>query len=80
MEDNSDLICQTPSLNLDYFVTDCNHYGSFKCTCCDLCCGQDQDPDCNPWNWDGNLDPVWEHGFQRNRYSYDMGPHMWMSP
>lgn len=78
MDDNSDMICKNPSINLSYFVTDCNYDASFKCTCCDLCCGQD--PDCNSWNWDGNLDPAWEHGFQRNRYSYDMGPHMWMSP
>ena len=51
-----------------YLVTDCN----VVCSCCTLCCKED-DTTCNAGDWDGSIDSVWEYGFRRARYSYNMG-------
>ena len=67
-------ICNRSPQNLSkmkVFVSDCK--SEVQCSCCDLCCS-DEDTICNAGEWDGGIDPVWEYGFRRGRYSYDMGP------
>lgn len=47
--------------------------GKITCMCCTMCCDA-KDEECNNWDWKGNLDPIWEYGYRRRRYSYDLGP------
>jgi len=51
--------------------------GHLGCSCCTICCDPG-DNQCNKWDWKGNLDPIWEHGYKRRRYSYDLGPVVWL--
>mmetsp|Transcript_36742 Transcript_36742/g.89155 ORF Transcript_36742/g.89155 Transcript_36742/m.89155 type:complete len:871 (-) Transcript_36742:512-3124(-) len=51
--------------------------GQIGCSCCTICCDPG-DAKCNNWDWKGNLDPIWEHGYKRRRYSYDLGPVVWL--
>lgn len=51
--------------------------GQIGCSCCTICCDPG-DSQCNNWDWKGNLDPIWEHGYKRRRYSYDLGPVVWL--
>lgn len=51
--------------------------GKISCSCCTVCCDPG-DFQCNNWDWKGNLDPIWEHGYKRQRYSYDLGPVVWL--
>jgi hypothetical protein len=51
--------------------------GQIGCSCCTICCDPG-DATCNNWDWKGNLDPIWEHGYKRRRYSYDLGPVVWL--
>jgi hypothetical protein len=50
--------------------------GKITCSCCSMCCDAG-DVECNNWDWKGNLDPIWEYGYRRRRYSYDLGPVIW---
>lgn len=70
-------ICNSVGFELQSFVSDCK--SEVKCSCCDLCCSDD-DTTCNAGDWDGNIDPIWEYGFRRGRYSYDMGSHVLIVP
>jgi hypothetical protein len=67
---NADVICKNDGFDLQHFVADCT--GGIECSCCDLCCDID-DQVCNAAEWDGGVDPIWEYGYRRGRYSYDMG-------
>lgn len=60
---------------IQHLVTDC----IITCRCCELCC-QSEDLTCNAGDWDGSTDPIWEYGFRRGRYSYDMGPNTLVVP
>eukprot|EP00980_Cylindrotheca_fusiformis_P007313 scaffold1525_cov142-Cylindrotheca_fusiformis.AAC.113 len=55
------------------FVSNCNSgdgYYSFQCKCCNTCCAPHEGPEeCNKWDWEGNWDPAWEHGFRKDRAS-----------
>jgi len=80
---DAEVICGADDILVDIFVADCySGYGSgngssnFTCSCCSTCCSKD-DPNCNDWEWRGNLDPEWEYGFRRERYSYNLGPVIW---
>jgi hypothetical protein len=53
---------------LTYLVADCN----VVCSCCTLCC-KEEDSTCNAGDWDASIDPIWEYGFRRARYTYNMG-------
>jgi hypothetical protein len=69
-------ICDNPDMDVETFVSDCKgsgDYFSFQCSCCDECCAKNESPDdCNAWDWDGNWDPAWEHGFRKDsRSPYD---------
>ncbi|CAJ1959364.1 unnamed protein product [Cylindrotheca closterium] len=86
---DAQIICNSDDILVDTFVADCytgfgsaagdratDEFGNFTCSCCSTCCSRD-DPNCNDWEWRGNLDPVWEYGFRRQRYSYNLGPVIW---
>ena len=78
--DENDLIGDTNSICLDspwrtnlvHFSSDCK--SEVVCSCCDVCC-DDDDVTCNAGEWDAGFDPIYEYGYQRRRYSFDMGPH-----
>jgi hypothetical protein len=77
-------ICKLmPNYSIQHFVSDCSKTSAttaeIQCSCCDLCCSDD-DVVCNAGEWDGSIDPIWEYGFRRGRYSYDMGPHVVVVP
>lgn len=78
LQGNADVICSFQNTEIDKFVADCgegdNH--TIGCSCCTECCNQG-DAECNAYDWKGNLDPIWEYGFKRERYSYDLGPIIW---
>ena len=67
----AEAVCNSNDFNLVYFVSDCD--GGFSCECCNLCCTPD-DNTCNAGYWDARVDPIWEHGFKRDRYKYNFGP------
>jgi hypothetical protein len=74
---NADVICKNAGFDLQFFVADCA--SGIECSCCDLCCdGADQF--CNAGEWDGGVDPIWEYGYERGRYGFDMGPHVVVVP
>jgi hypothetical protein len=74
----ADVVCKAADLSLQYFVTDCS--GSkpeITCSCCTLCC-EDQNKTCNAYEWAGNVDPIWEYGYERGRYAFEQGPSIWI--
>ena len=67
---NADVICNTPTIFLEHFVTDCGEPNpEIECSCCHLCC-HDSNTTCNNFDWHVNLDPIWEYGFNRVVYSF----------
>ena len=67
---NADVICNTPTIELTQFVTDCGEPNpEIVCTCCNLCC-HDSNVTCNNYDWHVNLDPIWEYGYRRVVYSF----------
>ena len=60
-------------------VSNDGSYTGIECAddCCSLCCNVG-DATCNEFDWKGNLDPIWEYGYRRRRYSYDLGPNVWL--
>lgn len=73
---NADGICQS-SAEVQNFVADCDE--EIECDCCTSCCS-DGEPTCNPGDWALNVDPIWEYGYRRGRYAYDMGAHVVVYP
>jgi Leucine-rich repeat (LRR) protein len=80
-------ICNATLFKVGTFVADCGQEtgnstagnlttGKITCSCCSMCCDAG-DTECNNWDWKGNLDPIWEYGYRRRRYSYDLGPVIW---
>jgi hypothetical protein len=77
---NADIICNNDKLDLAYFVSDCGgERPEIECSCCQKCC-EDGDRICNAYEWKGNLDPVWEYGYERARYAYNLGPEIVVVP
>lgn len=70
---DTEAICSSGDTKLVHFASDCN--GGITCQCCDVCC-DGEDVTCGAGEWDGGFDPIWEYGYNRYRYSYDMGPHV----
>jgi len=52
------------------FSADCDE---ISCPCCTLCC-QDANATCNNFDWNVNLDPIWEHDFERDVYAFSQNP------
>jgi hypothetical protein len=75
---DTNMICnnQEEFDSLALFVSDCASE-KLECSCCNTCC-EEGDSTCNAFDWEGNLDPIWEYGFKRGRYSYEQGPYMWV--
>ena len=80
------VLCERKTIQVDVFVTDCGSggngggnggKGSISCECCSECCDVG-DYNCNEFEWKGNLDPIWEYGYRRQRYSYNLGPDVWL--
>ncbi|KAL3935700.1 MAG: hypothetical protein SGBAC_008828 [Bacillariaceae sp.] len=73
----ADVVCSISDLRL--FVSDCeavptNNPGVFEaaeieCTCCSTCCNA-QNATCNMYDWNVNLDPIWEYGYTRYIYTF----------
>ena len=72
LDGDANAICSAGNDKLIFFAADCK--SGIQCSCCDVCCEGD-DAACNAGEWDAGFDPIWEYGYRRNRYSYDMGPH-----
>jgi Leucine-rich repeat (LRR) protein len=72
-----EVICSSDIMTVDTFVADCGKGGNISCSCCSQCCDPG-DALCNDWEWKGNLDPIWEYGYRRRRYSYNLGPVTWV--
>jgi hypothetical protein len=73
---NADVVCQSPDVNPQFFVSDC--YPSpdgtgpeVQCLCCALCC-DDGDPSFNDRSWTSNIDPAWEYGYVRPSYEFNI--------
>jgi len=74
---SADVVCNIPDLRL--YVTDCDAIptstpGQFEaaeinCTCCSTCCNA-QNATCNMYDWNVNLDPIWEYGYTRYIYTF----------
>jgi hypothetical protein len=76
---DADVICDE-DFALDAFVADCDDASTgIVCSCCTTCC-MTGDALCNTFefNWRGNLDPVWQYGYRRERYAYHSD--IWTSP
>jgi hypothetical protein len=70
------VICD--AVELRYFVSDCEGVtmgngdvaaAEFDCRCCNLCCN-DFNATCNMYDWNVNLDPIWEYGYTRYVYTF----------
>lgn len=78
LEGTAEAICMSPQYSIQHFVSDCKT--GIQCTCCHECCSGPDDRTCNAGDWDGSIDPIWEYGFRRVRYSYNMGSHVMVVP
>lgn len=67
---NAGVICES-YFEVTSFVADCGNGQGITCSCCSLCCDS-KDPLCNTYefDWRANLDPSWQYGYRRQRYSY----------
>jgi Leucine-rich repeat (LRR) protein len=73
---NADAICDSDNVNPTHFVADCYPGASgerpeIECRCCTQCC-TDDDPNCNDKKWTSNFDPVWEYGYNRQNYAFNL--------
>jgi hypothetical protein len=67
---SADVICLDQRLDITHFVADCGAPNpEIVCSCCTVCC-HDSNATCNNLDWDVNLDPIWEYGFDRVVYSF----------
>jgi Leucine-rich repeat (LRR) protein len=69
-------ICNEPDVKPSHFVSDCypgvpGSPKEFQCTCCTKCCVEGDDS-CNTSPWIPRLDAVWEYGYVRNAYHFDV--------
>ena len=65
---NADVICESEAINTTAFIADCGE-DELECSCCTLCCA-DTNTTCNNFDWNVNLDGIWEYDFQRVVYSF----------
>jgi hypothetical protein len=59
-----------------FFIADCypgqdGTAPEIDCRCCTTCCN-DGDPTCNDKAWTSNVDSIWEYGFVRPNYKFDL--------
>ena len=67
---NADPVCKSEELDVTFFVTDCDDPGEITCDCCSECCN-DNNATCNNFAFNGNLDPIWEYGYNRAAYMFN---------
>jgi len=77
-------ICNSVGPNLSHFTSDC--YPSMnseagpevECRCCTLCCNDDN-PDCNNYDWSASYNPTAKYGYLRPDYNFnlDQAPKGW---
>ena len=66
----ADVICSNAAINVTQFAADCAEPNpEIICSCCNLCC-DDTNVTCNNFDWNVNLDPIWEYGYRRVVYSF----------
>lgn len=66
----ADVICTEPTINTTFFSSDCAPPDpEITCSCCHLCCS-DTNTTCNNFDWNVNLDGIWEYDFQRVVYKF----------
>lgn len=73
---NANVICQDSAINIGYFIADCypglnGEKPEIECRCCTQCC-TDQDSTCNDKQWTSTLDPEYEYGYIRSKYSFNL--------
>jgi hypothetical protein len=76
MTGNADAICQSDKVNPTHFIADCypgtnGERPEIECRCCTQCC-TDSDASCNNKQWTSNVDPSWEYGYIRPRYTFSL--------
>eukprot|EP00526_Cylindrotheca_closterium_P007430 CAMPEP_0113614126 /NCGR_PEP_ID=MMETSP0017_2-20120614/7000_1 /TAXON_ID=2856 /ORGANISM="Cylindrotheca closterium" /LENGTH=710 /DNA_ID=CAMNT_0000523273 /DNA_START=522 /DNA_END=2654 /DNA_ORIENTATION=- /assembly_acc=CAM_ASM_000147 len=69
---SADVVCSIPDLRL--YVTDCEaglfeEAAEIECSCCSTCCHA-TNATCNMYDWNVNLDPIWEYGYTRYIYTF----------
>lgn len=66
----ADVICSASTINTTFFSADCAEPDpELTCSCCHLCCS-DNNATCNNFDWNINLDGIWEYDFQRVVYKF----------
>ena len=62
---SADAVCSYPQ-NVEMFIADCQGGSSAEidCPCCNVCCS-DGYTQCNDDVWLGDLNPIWELGFEQ---------------
>ena len=73
---NANVICESENVKPTFFVSDCypgqnGERPEIECRCCSTCC-TDEDTSCNNQSWTNNFDPVWEYGFLRKNYRFNL--------
>jgi Leucine-rich repeat (LRR) protein len=73
---NANAICDSENVNPAVFVADCypgteGERPEIECRCCTQCC-TDDDPDCNDKKWTSNIDLIWEYGYVRQNYTFNL--------
>ena len=71
---DTNVLCDLQPYRIVYLTADCaadpaTDSKEIACECCDLCCSDDN-ATCNNLEWSGNLDPIWEYGYNRGVYSF----------
>lgn len=73
---NANAVCDSENVNPAHFIADCypgenGERAEIECRCCTQCC-TDSDPNCNDKKWTSNYDPVYEYGYIRPNYTFNL--------
>jgi len=76
MTGNANVICESEKVKPSFFIADCypgtnGERPEIECRCCTQCCA-DEDTTCNNKQWTSNVDPSWEYGYIRPRYTFSL--------
>jgi hypothetical protein len=71
---NADVVCT--KFKPTFFISDCypgpsGEAPEIQCNCCTECC-LDSDTECNNGAWTSNVDPKWEYGYIRSKYTFSL--------
>eukprot|EP00339_Tiarina_fusa_P013405 CAMPEP_0117061506 /NCGR_PEP_ID=MMETSP0472-20121206/42815_1 /TAXON_ID=693140 ORGANISM="Tiarina fusus, Strain LIS" /NCGR_SAMPLE_ID=MMETSP0472 /ASSEMBLY_ACC=CAM_ASM_000603 /LENGTH=693 /DNA_ID=CAMNT_0004780201 /DNA_START=80 /DNA_END=2161 /DNA_ORIENTATION=+ len=74
---NANVICErSNSFQPSVFISDCypgeqGQHPEIECRCCTTCC-REGDAECNDKTWSSNFDPIWEYGYTRPSYNFNV--------